>query len=124
MKSISKNIIALFALILMSSGAFAQKQVDTTMIVNGVCGMCETTIENAAQIKGVSTADWDVETKVLTLSYNSKKTSIAKINRAINEAGYDTEMSTAGDEAYNNLHGCCKYRDPAVVEDHKTPETK
>lgn len=97
--------------------AQAQTQ-DTTIIVNGVCGMCKSTIESACDIDGVASAEWDSETKELVLSFDEAEVSLETINTAINEAGYDTEFSTANDEAYEALHACCQYRDPEVQAAH------
>ena len=49
-----KNIFVL-ALCMLSFGAFAQKTKNTTanFWVAGACGMCETTIEKAVDLKGV-----------------------------------------------------------------------
>ena len=120
MKTISKiSLLTLFMALLSLTPASAQSETDTTLIVNGVCQMCKRTIENAAYIKGVSKAEWDVENKVLTLTYNTGETSLEEINTSINESGYDTEINTASQEAYNSLHKCCHYRDPEVVKDHQ-----
>lgn len=117
MNNIYKSIIA--ACFILSTFSVQAQKTDTTLIVNGVCGMCERIIEKAALIKGVSVADWDVDTKILKLSYNQEKVKLAEINKSIIASGYDTEMETASDEAYNKLHGCCHYRDPEVVKDHE-----
>lgn len=120
-----KNLVSLFTLILLSIFTFkasAQSQ-DTVLIVNGVCGMCERVIEKAAQIDGVSLADWNQDTKVLKLSYNPELASLTAISKAVAASGYDTEYITADDKAYNGLHECCKYRDPAILKDHE-PKAK
>ncbi len=117
-----KNIktIALLAMFTLSFGQLKSQDLDTSMIVNGVCGMCERVIEKAAKIEGVSKAEWDSETKILLLSYDSTKVSLMKINKSVAASGYDTEYVTASDEAYNKLHGCCHYRDPKIVKDHES----
>lgn len=119
MKSLYKILfVSLFTIV--ADGAFAQEKTDTTMIVNGVCDMCKFTIESTAKlIPGVTQAEWNVDTKLFTVSFDSEKTSLQAINDSINGAGYDTEYNTATDEAYYSLHKCCYYRDPKVVEDHK-----
>lgn len=75
----------------------------------GNCGMCKKVIETAAITAGASKVNWSEETKMLSLSYNAKKTDVNKIQQAIAAAGYDTQDFTAPTEVYNNLHGCCKY---------------
>lgn len=114
------KIITLIALFSFGFGQIKSQDLDTSMIVNGVCGMCERVIEKAAKLKGVSKAEWNSETKILQLSYDSTKVSLMKINKAVAASGYDTEFITAPDEAYHKLHGCCHYRDPEIVKDHET----
>ncbi|PXY02827.1 ATPase [Marinifilum breve] len=78
--------------------------------VSGNCGMCEKTIETAAKsVDGVSMADWDKKTKVIKVSFDTEKTSLDAIHKAIAKVGYDTEKVKAKDEVYNKLHSCCKY---------------
>ncbi len=77
--------------------------------VSGNCGMCKSKIEKAAKGAGATFAAWDVETKQLTVKYSSTSASAAKIQQSIAKAGYDTPGAKATAEAYNNLHGCCKY---------------
>jgi hypothetical protein len=38
--------------------------------------MCETTIEKAANKKKISKADWNEETKMASITYDSKKTTL------------------------------------------------
>ncbi len=120
MKTLYKIPLFLIGLLAFSTfHAQAQTETDTTLIVNGVCHMCKMTIENAAEIKGVSQVEWDVDSKVLALVYNPEITSLEAISQAINNSGYDTEIDTAPEEAYQSLHKCCHYRDPEVVKEHQ-----
>jgi periplasmic mercuric ion binding protein len=80
-----------------------------TLKVSGNCGMCKSTIEKAAKSAGSSFALWNDETKELVVKYAVGKTDSKKIQQAVSKSGYDTELFTATDEAYNKLHGCCKY---------------
>ncbi|GGH73483.1 MAG: copper chaperone [Bacteroidetes bacterium] len=111
-----KTLFAVAALTI-STVSFAQTT-DTTFTVNGVCGMCQRTIENACDIDGVETASWSPETKIIQISFEPSIVSIDEINKAINDSGYDTEFSAAPENAYEGLHGCCKYRDPEVQASH------
>ena len=92
---------------------------DSVIIVNGVCGMCQKVIEKAAALPGVEEAYWNKDTKILKFKYNSDLVSIESIYKAVAASGYDTEFLAAPEEAYQSLHGCCKYRDPAVLKDHQ-----
>ncbi len=80
-----------------------------TVKVYGNCGMCETTIEKAANKSKVSKADWNEETKLATITYDSKKTNVDAVLKNIALAGYDNQSFLAPDAAYNKLPGCCKY---------------
>lgn len=88
--------------------SFAQKSQSETIAVSGNCGMCKSSIEKAAKKAGATTADWNVDSKVLTVSYASN-TSSAKIQQAVAAVGYDTKDVKATDAAYDKLHACCKY---------------
>lgn len=94
-------------------------QAPTKLKVSGNCGMCKSSIEKAAKTAGATTANWDMDAKILTLMFNSK-TNLDKIETAIAAIGYDTEHKTATKAAYDALHECCKYdRDSTQVADIK-----
>lgn len=78
--------------------------------VGGSCGMCESRIEEAAKtVSGVTSADYNLETKILEVSF-AKEASMEKIEAAVASAGHDTPNHKADDAVYNALPGCCKYR--------------
>lgn len=78
--------------------------------VSGNCGMCKTRIEEAAlSLDGVKYANWDEETKMMEVAFDSTKTDVHEVQLAITNVGHDTEMYKAKDEVYNKLPGCCKY---------------
>ena len=77
--------------------------------VLGNCGMCEKRIEKAAKIKGVTFADWDVDSKMLTIHFNEKKVTPGKVHQAVAAVGHDTDKVRASDKVYAKLHGCCQY---------------
>ena len=95
---------------LSSLSLFANSDKTEKFEVAGNCGMCEARIEKAAEsVDGVSSANWDKETKMIEVTYNPEKSDIHKIHQAIAKAGHDTSMHKATDEVYNELPGCCKY---------------
>jgi mercuric ion binding protein len=118
-----KNFLASLILLLSFSTLKAQSEQvnlsDSVLVVNGVCGMCQQVIEKAAALPGVEGAHWNKDTKILKFKYNSDLVSIESIYKAVAASGYDTEFLAAPEEAYQSLHGCCKYRDPAVLKDHQ-----
>ncbi|MDZ4751617.1 MAG: heavy-metal-associated domain-containing protein [Flavobacteriales bacterium] len=95
--------------------AKAPKTITTQFSVASVCGQCEETIERAMDVKGVVAADYNLETKILVVTFKTNKISETKLHELINEVGYDTELSTATDEQYSKVHHCCKYRE---LDDH------
>jgi outer membrane receptor for ferrienterochelin and colicins len=99
-----------------------QKGTDTTVSfkVSGACEMCKQRIEETVKIKGVRSAKWDVNSKMLTLVYNPVILSITKIHKRIAEVGHDTELEKAKDAVYNALPACCHYREM----DKMTEDTK
>jgi hypothetical protein len=107
MKSLKIFSIALCSLFFVTA-ATAQEKTETFK-VSGNCGMCKNKIETAAKDAGAKSATWDADTKMLTVSYKTKSTNTAKIQSKIAESGYDNVGAKANDDAYNKLHGCCKY---------------
>jgi copper chaperone CopZ len=116
-----KNIIfiALAATVLLTQVSCAQQiknaQTDTVKIY-GNCGMCEKNIETAAFQKGVSKADWNVDTKMATLTFDGNKTNADEVLRRIATAGYDSDKYAAPDAVFAKLHTCCQYERPVNAE--------
>jgi len=107
-----KSIILAVAVVLLSATT-AQSQINNakteTVKVYGNCGMCEATIEKAADKRKISKADWNEETKMAIITYDSIKTTMDAILKNIALAGYDNQSFLAPDEAYNKLPDCCQY---------------
>lgn len=90
--------------------SFAQNKKTTAELpVSGNCEMCKKRIETAAKIKGVSSVNWNENTKILKVVFVSEKVSLAQISSAIAASGYDTRDDKAPQTAYDKLPGCCKY---------------
>jgi mercuric ion binding protein len=96
----------LFATITM---VHAQSDSTTSFKVWGNCESCKSRIEKAAKAAGAEKADWNEETKMIEVSFNSKKTSTDKIQQKIAAVGHDTEKYKSLQGTYNKLPGCCKY---------------
>ena len=99
--------------------SFSQKTKTETFQVSGNCGMCETKIEKAAKTAGASYADWNKDTKVITVKYSSTSSNLAKIQKSIADAGYDNVGVKTTTEAYDKLHDCCKYDRAAATSNEK-----
>jgi periplasmic mercuric ion binding protein len=81
----------------------------STFKVWGNCEMCKETIEGSLKVTGVSKADWNVDTKMMTVSYDSSRISLDQIQKNIAGVGYDTEKYKGDDKAYHELAECCQY---------------
>lgn len=107
--------IFIFLLVSFSSVGFAQSKTEKFK-VSGECGMCKKKIETAAKDAGATYADWDTDNKFLTVTYASNSTNKAKIEKSVAGVGYDTPSVKATSEAYDKLHGCCKYERAGATE--------
>jgi len=117
-----KHIVIIFvALAIASCG----NKVDTTSteqkteVVNGItkstfkvwgnCEMCKETIETSLKVDGIVKADWNVDSKIMTVEFDSAKISLDKIKKNIALVGYDNDKYTGDNKAYSELPGCCQY---------------
>jgi hypothetical protein len=89
-----------------------------TIKVNGECGMGKRRIQKAVKIVGITTAIWNTENKVLTVSYNPEVITNEAIQKNVAAVGHDTEKYRAEDAVYNKLPGCCKYERKKAEQDH------
>lgn len=98
-------------LFILPIAAIAAEQT-TTLKVSGKCGSCKKRIEKAAgTVPGVKEASWDKKKKVLKAVYDDAQTSTEAITTAILNIGYDVDTLRGSQEAYDNLPGCCQYRE-------------
>ncbi|SFW83096.1 heavy-metal-associated domain-containing protein [Chitinophaga sancti] len=107
-----KKIFSLLVLMITFLGAskvFAQTVKTETFKVYGNCNMCKKRIEKAVVADGITKADWNVDTKVMTVSYDPTKISNDAIQKKVAGAGHDTEKEKASDSIYAKLPGCCRY---------------
>ncbi len=122
LKNINMKTLKLFSVaalcLAISATAVAQTKTETFK-VSGNCGMCKTKIEKAAKEAGAKEAEWNKDTKELTVKYSSSSTNAAKIQQKIAEVGYDNVGFKATDAAYDKLHGCCKYDRGTATEEVK-----
>ncbi len=108
-----KNSVLVIVFMLSAVVGFAQdKNKKVTFEVDGKCEMCKMRIEKAAlAVPGVKYALWDIPTHQLSLIMDERKTDPMKIKTALVSAGHDTKELKATQEAYDQIHPCCKYRE-------------
>lgn len=83
-----------------------------TFTVYGNCEMCKSRIEKSLkELDGVSAALWRINTKVLTVVYNSKIVGLEQIHLTISKLGYKTTKLFADQSGYNELPYCCRVPD-------------
>jgi copper chaperone CopZ len=113
--SLMKIMIAISVLLSTTGNAQIKNAKTESVKIYGNCGMCETKIEKAGNIKKIANVDWNQETQMATLTYDAKKTNQDEILKRIALVGYDSDKFLAPDDVYNNLHGCCQYDRVAKV---------
>jgi copper chaperone CopZ len=115
MKTLKLVAIAFIAILFVSTfnaqaSSKASASKTETIKVSGNCGMCKERIETTAKVAGVTKAEWDKSTKLLTLVYDPAVVKSDDIQKKIAAVGHDTEKFKADTKTYNSLPGCCKYR--------------
>lgn len=105
-----KNVGMLFFIVLIIFLTSCKNSVVETQVqVYGVCDVAKKKIDSAAQLDGVIEANWNEESKLLTIKYDSTKVSLDNILKNVALAGFDNERYFADDYAYEQLPDSCKY---------------
>ena len=103
------GIVVMFAIVTNTVKAQDVTTAELKIKTSAVCGMCKETIEKfMAFEKGVKKSSLDVDSKILTVTYNPEKTTPEKIRKAVSKSGYDADDVPADPKAYKKLDGCCK----------------
>lgn len=111
----TKTIISTIVMVLMGISSALAQNFSTSFKALGNCGMCENRIETAAKnVKGVSSAEWDKTTKMVTVVMDTTVTHLNAVQKAVAKVGHDTDKVKATTEVYNALPGCCKYERAAA----------
>jgi len=107
MKTLKFIITAVLAVVF-AINSYSQSKTDSFKVY-GNCSSCKARIEKAAMLDGVTKANWNIDTKVLSLVYNPSKVNCDDVLKKIAAAGYDSEKFRSSDKAYQALPGCCQY---------------
>lgn len=97
---------------LLSTAATAGKKHSKTAVVKiyGNCGECKERIEDALQHRnGIYKADWNVDSKMLTVRYDSTLFTQAVIQKILADVGHESEGFLTDATTYNALTPCCQY---------------
>lgn len=115
-KSIIKIVVVITIMLsFIACNAQIKNAITETVKIYGNCGMCKKTIENAGNSKEIAKIDWNVDTKIATLTYDGKKTNKDAVLKRIALSGYDSDTFLAPDSAYSKLPTCCQYDRVAKV---------
>ncbi|HSZ72145.1 MAG TPA: heavy-metal-associated domain-containing protein [Cytophagaceae bacterium] len=109
------SLASVIFLVFFSTAVAAIVEHDTTAVfkVYGNCAMCVERIQDAAlESNYVKSADWNIDTKMLTVVYDEDNISLLKIHENIAAVGHDTDLVRAPDKKYRKLPECCKYERP------------
>lgn len=102
------GLVMAFGLLIWGCGK-AEAKTAEIRIGTAVCEMCVKTIREAAtEISGVQLATVDLSNKVVKVTYNASKTTLAAIEDAIVKAGYAANNKPADPAAFEKLPACCK----------------
>jgi mercuric ion binding protein len=118
MASFLKTIFIAFTALLFATTAQAQqtKTIQTATIKTAIycdhCKACETCGKkfNSTLLKekGVQMVVLDEKAMTIKVTYNTKKTDLPTIKKAISKLGYDADEVKAEAVAYQGLDDCCK----------------
>ena len=102
------SVVAFFSSCAMMNKGESVKQ-EVTIQTNAQCGDCKARIEKDLNFtSGIIYAELDLETKKVTVKYNSKKISPEEIRKRISELGYKADDVKANSVAQSELPKCCQ----------------
>ena len=104
------RVLLSLCLVVVSTVTWAQGSLKCEFTAKGCCPMCEDRIVGALDVPGVRAVEWDQFKEKAMVVYKPKKISEERIQQLVADAGHDTDLYTATDEAYNGLAECCLYR--------------
>src|SRR3954468_587121 len=103
------SVVAMLVIVSKNVNAQNAANAEIKIKTSAICDMCKETIEkNLAFEKGVKKSVLDVDTKIVTVTYNPSKTNPDKIRKAISKIGYDADDIPADPKGYKKLDDCCK----------------
>ena len=105
-----KSILFMAVAILAGISACSEKpNAHAEFFIRGNCGMCKERIDKTIMsIGGVSKADWNVDTKMMTVDYDSTKVKVIDIEKAVAKTGHGTKSVAMDSTANANLPDCCQ----------------
>ena len=109
MASIKSILIILLLIPIISSNAQRKNVKIETLKISGNCDMCKSAIEKAVNKRKEAQIEWNEDSNMASISYDSLKTAKSEILKRVALIGYDNEMFIAPDDTYASLPECCHY---------------
>jgi periplasmic mercuric ion binding protein len=104
-----KTLLLFLTLLFSVATAWAQQTQTLMVATSSKCSMCKRTLETALiREPGVRSVTLDVKSKQLTLEYNPRATTPAKLRTAVTNVGYDADSLVANQKAHDRLKPCCR----------------
>jgi mercuric ion binding protein len=108
-----KRTVLVMIMAVLTGFAMAQEKkgkTETAVIqTSAECGDCKDRIEGGLNYtKGVLFAELDLETKKVTVKFNTKKISLQQVKEKIASIGYDANEVKADSVAQKKLPACCQ----------------
>lgn len=111
--SLLLSSVFVFSLFAVSGCSTAETRTARINVPTAQCMMCANKIEEALKkVDGVSEAAVDMDVKVVNVTYDATRTSVASLEKAIAGAGYQANQAVADSTVYANLPDCCKVPQP------------
>ena len=97
-----------FFLLILTAAKAQDNKAEIAIKSSVMCEICTKKIESALSFKGIEKVTVDLQTKIITVSYNPQQTTAEKIKAAIVKTGYDADELKANPKAHKKLDKCCK----------------
>lgn len=105
----AKHFLSTVMVVLVWGCQSKDQQKTAEFYVRANCEMCEERIEATANnLAGVESADFNLESHQLSVTYDAGKISELEIHKAIANVGHGTKLVPMSTAAHEKLPGCCK----------------
>lgn len=109
MKKIISILTILLTISILTFAIEPPKTAEIKIKTSAKCSMCKKRIERDLGVsKGVVNSNLNLDNKVVTITYNTKKTSPEKIKQVISKIGYDADEVMADQKSHDALPDCCQ----------------
>ena len=103
------SLLMFFSLVVTSCKTTGNSEETASFKVWGNCEKCKTTIESSCNVDGVVEKNWNVESTLMTVKFDTTKITLDHIQELVAKAGYDNDAYYGDDYAYGKLESCCQY---------------